>query len=153
MAVGLLLVSTAYLNWLYGSLTLLILAYVVRFMPVSLQSQHSAIVSLSPSLEHASRTLGKGLWATFRNITIPNIKGGIIVGWVIVFVDCMKELPATMMLRPLGFDTLAIRVWVEASESLWEMASIPALMIVITGLIPLVIVMREFDRSKDVEVG
>ncbi len=153
VAVGLLLVSTAYLNWLYGSLILLILAYVVRFMPVPLQSQHASIVSLSPSLEQASRTLGKGLWATFRNITIPNIKGGIIVGWVIVFVDCMKELPATMMLRPLGFDTLAVRVWVEASESLWEMASIPALMIVISGLIPLVIVIREFGRGKDVEVG
>ncbi|WP_448587308.1 ABC transporter permease [Thermocrinis sp.] len=153
VAVGLLLVATTTLKWAYGSLALLVLAYVARFMPVALQSQHSSLAMLSRSLEDASRTLGAGNWRTYREVVLPNIKSGLMVGWIIVFVDCMKELPATIMLRPLGFDTLAVRVWIDASESLWNMASVPALLIVLTGLLPLAIIIREISRRRDLEVA
>ena len=75
------------------------------------------------------------------------IRPGLFTGWVVVFVDCMKELPATLMLRPLAFDTLSVRVWMEASEALWEMAALPALLIVIAGLIPIALVINRINRG------
>lgn len=152
IAVGILLTVAVLFNWLYGSILLLIMAYVVRFMPIALQSQDSSISMVSKSMEDASRTLGAGTWKTFKNILLPLIKRGILAGWVVVFVDCMKELPATMMLRPLAFDTLAARVWVEASESLWEMAALPALLIVLAGLIPLMIIIKKMGVQNGVEI-
>lgn len=152
IAVGILLTVAVLFNWLYGSILLLLMAYVVRFMPISLQSQDSSISMVSKSMEDASRTLGAGTWKTFKNILLPLIKRGILAGWVVVFVDCMKELPATMMLRPLTFDTLAVRVWIEASESLWEMAALPALLIVLAGAIPLMIIIKKMGVRNGVEI-
>ncbi|MBT9132913.1 MAG: Molybdenum transport system permease protein ModB [Firmicutes bacterium] len=151
IAVGILLTVAVLFNWLYGSILLLLMAYVVRFMPISLQSQDSSISLVSKSMEDASRTLGAGTWKTFKNILLPLIRRGILAGWVVVFVDCMKELPATMMLRPLAFDTLAVRVWVEASESFWEMAALPALLIVLAGLLPLIIIIKKMGVQNGVE--
>lgn len=152
IAVGILLTIAVLFNWLYGSILLLLMAYVVRFMPISLQSQDSSISMVSKSMEDASRTLGANTWKTFRNILLPLIKRGVLAGWVVVFVDCMKELPATMMLRPLAFDTLAVRVWVEASESLWEMAALPAILIVLAGLLPLMIIIKKMGDRNGVEI-
>jgi iron(III) transport system permease protein len=152
IAVGILLTVAMFFNWLYGSILLLLMAYVVRFMPISLQSQDSSISMVSRSMEDAGRTLGAGTWKTFKNILFPLIRRGILAGWVVVFVDCMKELPATMMLRPLAFDTLAVRVWVEASESLWEMAALPSLLIVLAGLIPLIIIIKKMGVQHGVEI-
>jgi iron(III) transport system permease protein len=152
IAVGILLTVAMLLNWLYGSILLLLMAYLVRFMPIALQSQDSSISMVSKSMEDASRTLGAGTWKTFKDILLPLIRRGILAGWVVAFVDCMKELPATMMLRPLAFDTLAVRVWVEASESLWEMAALPALLIVLAGLIPLIIIIQKMGVQNGVEI-
>lgn len=152
IAVGILLTVAMLFNWLYGSILLLLMAYVVRFMPISLQSQDSSISMVSRSMEDAARTLGAGTWRTFKDILLPLIKRGILAGWVVVFVDCMKELPATMMLRPLAFDTLAVRVWVEASESLWEMAALPALLIVLAGLMPLIIIIKKMGDKSGVQI-
>ena len=152
IAVGILLTVAMLFNWLYGSILLLLMAYVVRFMPIAIQSQDSSISMVSRSMEDASRTLGAGTWKTFKNILLPLIRRGILAGWVVVFVDCMKELPATMMLRPLAFDTLAVRVWVEASESLWEMAALPALLIVLAGLIPLIIIIKKMGIQNGIEI-
>lgn len=152
IAVGILLTVTALFNWLYGSILLLLMAYVVRFMPISLQSQDSSISMVSRSMEDAASTLGSSTWKTFKDILLPLIKRGILTGWVVVFVDCMKELPATMMLRPLAFDTLAVRVWVEASESLWEMAALPALLIVLVGLIPLIIIIKKIGDKNGIKI-
>jgi iron(III) transport system permease protein len=153
IAVGVLLTVAMLFNWLYGSILLLFMAYVVRFMPISLQSQESSISMVSKSMEDAARTLGSGTWRTFKDILLPLIKRGVLAGWVVVFVDCMKELPATMMLRPLAFDTLAVRVWVEASESLWEMAALPALLIVLAGLIPLIIIIKKMGARNGIKIA
>lgn len=152
IAVGILLTVVMLFNWLYGSMLLLLMAYVIRFMPISLQSQDSSLSMVSRSMEDAARTLGAGPWRRFKDILLPLIKRGILAGWVVVFVDCMKELPATMMLRPLAFDTLAVRVWVEAAESLWDMAALPALLIVIAGLIPLIMIIRRMRDKNGVEI-
>ena len=147
IAVGLLLTAGIIFPWLYGGLAILITAYVIRFIPVTIHSQDSAISSVSMSLEDASRTLGAGTWGMIRKILLPLIKPGLLTGWVIVFVDCMKELPATLMLRPIAFDTLAVRVWMEASEALWEMAAPPALLIVLAGLVPIAILIRRISSG------
>lgn len=147
IAVGLLLTAGLLFPWLYGRLALLITAYIVRFIPVAIHSQVSAISAVSRSLEDAARTLGAGTWGTIRRILLPLIKPGLLTGWVIVFVDCMKELPATLMLRPVAFDTLSVRIWMETSEALWEMAAPPALLIVLAGLVPIAILIRRIGRG------
>jgi iron(III) transport system permease protein len=147
IAVGLLLTVSLFFPYLYGGIILLLIAYVVRFVPITLQSQDSSISMVSRSLEDAARTLGAGTWETIRKVLVPLIKPGLLTGWVVVFVDCMKELPATLILRPVAFDTLAVRVWMEASEALWEMAALPALLIVIAGLIPIAIIINSINRS------
>lgn len=148
IAVSLLLTASFLFPQLYGGFILLLIAYVTRFIPITIQSQDSSISMVSKSLEDASRTLGAGTWETVRKILLPLIKPGLLTGWVIAFVDCMKELPATLMLRPLAFDTLAVRVWMEASEALWEMAALPALLIVIAGLIPIAIITNSMSRGS-----
>jgi len=147
IAVGLLLTAGLLFPWLYGGLAMLVTAYIVRFIPVAIHSQDSAISAVSKSLEDAARTLGAGPWRTIRRILLPLIKPGLLTGWVIIFVDCMKELPATLMLRPVAFDTLSVRVWMETSEALWEMAAPPALLIVLAGLVPIAILIRRIDRG------
>jgi len=146
IAVGIILTFSLIFPWLQGSIVLLLMAYVVRFIPITLQSQESSISMVSRSMEDTSKTLGATTWRTFTKILLPLIKPGLLTGWVIVFVDCMKELPATMMLRPLAFDTLSVRVWMETAEALWEMAAPSALLIVLSGLIPIVLMISKSRR-------
>lgn len=152
IALGLLLTTSLLLPWVHGGITLLVIAYLVRFIPVTLQSQDSSISMVSRSLEDVAKTLGSDIWERIRRILLPLIKSGLLTGWVVVFVDCMKELPATLMLRPLAFDTLSVRVWMEVSESLWEMAALPALMIIITGLIPIAFVINRISSGIENDV-
>ena len=118
----------------YGSAAVLILAYILHFLPVGLQSLEPAIQQVTPNLEEAARSLGTGLWGTIRRVTLPLIRNGFVGAWILMFLQCMKELPATLLLRPVGFDTLAVRVWLEASEELYTLAAAPALLIVLFSL-------------------
>ncbi|MCS7149856.1 MAG: ABC transporter permease subunit [Caldimicrobium sp.] len=131
---------------MYGTLSLLVTAYLIRFMPVAVIAQEASFQHLSPLLVDVSKSLGASTLKIWWRILLPLIRSGLVAGWIIAFVDMMKELPATLMLRPLAFDTLAVRVWIEASESLWEMASVPALMIVLVSLLPVILLVR---KTKD----
>jgi iron(III) transport system permease protein len=118
----------------YGTVIVLIIAYVLHFLPAGLQSLEPAIQQITPNLEEVARTLGLSARQTVRQVTLPLIRNGIIVAWVLIFLQTMKELPATLLLRPVGFDTLAIRVWLEASEEYYQLAAPSALLIVLVGL-------------------
>lgn len=118
----------------YGTVIVLIIAYVLHFLPAGLQSLEPAIQQITPNLEEVARTLGLNARKTVRQVTLPLIRNGIIVAWVLIFLQTMKELPATLLLRPVGFDTLAIRVWLEASEEYYQLAAPSALLIVLVGL-------------------
>ena len=118
----------------YGTVLVLIIAYVLHFLPAGLQSLEPAIQQITPNLEEVARTLGLSARETVRQVTLPLIRNGIIVAWVLIFLQTMKELPATLLLRPVGFDTLAIRVWLEASEEYYQLAAPSALLIVLVGL-------------------
>ena len=122
---------------LTGSLMGLIYAYTVRFMAIAYSSVDSSMSKISPNIVLAARALGASPYRLIFKIKLPLILPGILAGAILVFVDVMKELPITMMLRPLGYDTLAIWVWQMSAESLWTDTALPALAIVLVGLVPI----------------
>jgi len=119
---------------------------VVRFLPLAIHAQESAAQQLTPSIEQAARNLGARSWERLRRVTLPMIRGGIISAWVLVFIDTLKELPATLILRPTGFDTLPVRIWIEASEEMLELAAPAALMLVL-GTLPILWFLIRPSRS------
>ena len=120
--------------FMYGTAIVLVVAYVIHFLPAGLQSLEPSLQQVTPNLEEVARTLGLGVRETWRRVTLPLVRNGFIVAWVLMFLQTMKELPATLLLRPVGFDTLAIRVWLEASEEYYQLAAPSALLIVLVGL-------------------
>ncbi|HSV55903.1 MAG TPA: iron ABC transporter permease [Magnetospirillaceae bacterium] len=122
---------------LTGSLAGLLYAYTVRFMAVAYSSIDSSMEKIPPNTISAARVLGAGSWRRMFSVQLPLIAPGILAGATLTFVDVMKELPITVVLRPLGYDTLAIWVWQMAAESLWMETALPALAIVAAGLIPI----------------
>jgi len=133
-ALAVLVLFLSIMPFFYGTVLVLIVAYVLHFLPAGLQSLEPSIQQITPNLEEVARTLGLGVRETWRRVTLPLIRNGVIVAWVLIFLQTMKELPATLLLRPVGFDTLAIRVWLEASEEYYQLAAPSALLIVLVGL-------------------
>ncbi|MBX3331319.1 MAG: iron ABC transporter permease [Nitrospira sp.] len=146
-ALAVLVLFLKVLPFLYGTVIVLIVAYVLHFLPAGLQSLEPSIQQITPNLEEASRTLGLTVRETWRRVTLPLIRNGVIVAWVLIFLQTMKELPATLLLRPVGFDTLAIRVWLEASEEYYQLAAPSALLIVLVGLPALVLLLSRDWRA------
>jgi iron(III) transport system permease protein len=130
-ALALLMLFTDMIPILYGTIFVLILAYLIHYLPAGLQAMESALQQVNPNLEEAARNLGAKGIRTFMQITFPLVRKGFSAAWLLMFLLCMKELPATLLLRPIGFDTLAVRIWLEASEELYQLAAPPALLIVI----------------------
>ena len=131
-----------------GTVFAILFAYVVRFLAVALGSVDSSLAKVTPAMDMAARTLGHGPIDTFFKVHLPLIRGGVLIGVLVVFVDCMKELPATLILRPFNFDTLATYVYQFASDELIEQASLGALGIVLAGLIPVVVLSRVITATR-----
>lgn len=125
-----------------GSGAALVYAYVVRFLGVAAGGIEAGFSRVSPSLDDAARTLGETAGRRLRRVHVPLTRPAIVSAALLVFVDCMKELPATLLLRPLGFETLATHLYGEAARGTYEDAAVAALLIVIAGLIPVVILAR-----------
>ncbi len=102
--------------WLYGHPIVLVLGYLVLFVTPALQGVSAALVQISPSLEDAARGLGRGPLGTFWEVTFPLARPGLVGAWVLVFILCMRELAATLILRPPGFDTLPVRIWIHTMD-------------------------------------
>jgi iron(III) transport system permease protein len=130
-----------------GSMLGLVFAYLVRFLAVSYQTVDASFVAITPSMDMAGRSLGARTGGVLWRIHLPLIRHGLTTAAILVFVDVMKEMPATLLLRPFGYDTLAIRVWQLTSESFWEAAALPALTIVGAGILPVVALIRSRARS------
>ena len=131
----------------YGTAAVLVIAYVVHFLPAGLQSMEPALQQVTPNLEEASRSLGFGTATTLRRVTLPLVRGGFVAAWVLMFLQSMKELPATLLLRPVGFDTLAVRVWLEASEEYYQLAAPSALLIVIVTMPAIMLLLSKDWRA------
>jgi iron(III) transport system permease protein len=146
VALGILSFVLAALPVLYGGLIALVLALVIRFLPLAVQSQDAAMQQLTPSIEQAGRILGATPWENLKRVILPMISGGMAGAWVLVFIDTLKELPATLLLRPTGFDTLPVRIWIEASEEMLELAAPAALMLVV-GTLPVLWIMMKNEKK------
>lgn len=124
------------ISGIYQSLPLLVLAYVVLFLPQATESTKAGLLQIDPRMEDASRTLGSGPLDALRRVVLPVLARPIGVGAALVFLTAMKELPATLLLRPTGFETLATQVWSASSVGLYSRAAVPALVIVGLSAIP-----------------
>lgn len=142
IALSLVLLVNRYLPFLYATPLIVVMAYVLRHMPQAVRASESALNQLSPSMEEASRTLGRTSIQTIFQVILPLIVPGLLAGAGLVFLTSLKELPATLLLRPAGFDTLAVRVWIWASEGFYIQAAPAALLLVVASAAPLYFLLR-----------
>jgi iron(III) transport system permease protein len=131
VALSLVFFGARYGGVLYQTLGLLIFAYVVRFLPQSLAATGAALESVDPHVEEAGRSLGRGPLSVVARVTVPLVRSGILVGATLVFLSSMKELPATLLLRPIGYDTLATEIWSATAVADYAQAAPPALLLIV----------------------
>ena len=166
IAVGLLVPFARFDNWLdarmeawfdlstglliTGSIWLMILAYMIRFLAAAIGAYDSGLSTVTPNTDAAARVLGRSTWGTVRDIHLPVLRPSILTALLIVFVDTVKELPATLILRPFNYDTLAVQAFRLASDERLQGAAVPSLIIAGIGLIPVLILCRQVSdwRSR-----
>lgn len=133
---------------LSGSIAALVYAYGARFMAISAGGIEAGLARIPPSFDHAARMLGHGSARTIRSIHLPLVRPALLTAALLVFVDCMKELPATLLLRPLAFETLSTHLYGEAARGTYEDGAIAAILIVLFGLIPVILLARLSRRES-----
>lgn len=144
IALALVFFGANYAPFLYQSLGLLVFAYVVRFLPQAVGACRSTLLQVNPNTEEAARGLGQNGFNVFRRVTLPQLLPGISAGGMLVFLTAMKELPATLLLSPLGFSTLATQIWSSTREAMFARAALPALILVAISAVPMtLIILRE----------
>jgi iron(III) transport system permease protein len=144
IALALVFFAANYLTPLYQTIWVLVFAYTVRFMPEALGATRSALLQVNPSTEEAARSLGAGPARTFARVTVPQIVPGVSAGMLLVFLTAMKELPITILLSPIGFDTLATEIWNATSEAFFTRAAPPSLILLaISGAAVMLMLRRE----------
>jgi iron(III) transport system permease protein len=164
IAVGVLIPVTRLDNWLAsaiessfglrpgllltGGIAALVYAYLVRFLAVALHTVEASLARITPSMDDAARSLGCDPATTLRRVHLPLLRGGLLTAGLLVFVDVMKELPATLVMRPFDFDTLATQAYTLAADERLAEASTSALAIVAVGVLPLVVVSRQIARGR-----
>ena len=129
-----------------GSIWLLVFAYMVRFLAAALGAYEGGQALVHANMDAASRSLGKGPFATLRRVHLPILTPSLLTALLIVFVDVMKELPATLIMRPFNYDTLAVQAYRLASDERLDGAAVPSLVIVAVGLLPVILICRQVGR-------
>ena len=129
-----------------GSIWLLVVAYMVRFLAAALGAYEGGQAMVHVNMDAASRSLGQGPIGTLRRVHLPILAPSLLTALLIVFVDVMKELPATLIMRPFNFDTLAVQAYRLASDERLEGAAVPSLVIVAMGLLPVILICRQVGR-------
>ena len=132
---------------LTGTVIGLFYAYVVRFLALAWGAIEASLMRIPRQLDDAARGLGADRLDVLARVHVPLLRTGLVTAALLVFVEVMKELPATLLLRPLGGDTLAIAVWQATTESLFKTAALPALLIVLVGLLPVALMIRLSGRG------
>jgi len=131
-----------------GTVAALLFAYIVRFLAVSLNTVDASLAKVTPSMDSAARSLGASPVNALVRVHAPIVSGGLLTAGLLVLVDTMKELPATLILRPFDFGTLSVRAYEFASDEQLREAAVPALLIVAVGLVPVAIISRAITRSR-----
>jgi len=129
-----------------GTLLVVVFAYVVRFLTTGFNSINSSMLRISKSVDEASRMLGVTGIKLLRKVHVPILRNGLYTAAMLVFVDVMKEMPITLMTRPFGWDTLAVKIFELTSEGEWERAALPSMALVIAGLIPLILLNKRSEQ-------
>ena len=164
IAVGLLVPFATFDNWLdaqmraafdlstglliTGSIWLMVTAYMIRFLAAAIGAYDSSLAAVTPNMDAASRVLGRTVWGTVRAVHLPLLRPGLLTALLIVFVDTVKELPATLILRPFNHDTLAVHAFRLASDERLEAAAVPSLMIAAIGLLPVLLLLAQMDEWR-----
>lgn len=164
IAVGVLIPVTRFDNWLAGQwaiwfgtnpgllltggIAALIYAYLVRFLAVALQSVSASLAKVTSNMDEAARSLGENQAGVLRRVHFPLLRGSLLSAGLLVFVDVMKELPATLVMRPFNFDTLATQAYTLASDERLAEASTASLAIVAVGLLPLIVLSRQINQRR-----
>jgi iron(III) transport system permease protein len=148
IALALVFFAANYAGWLYQTVALLVFAYVVRFLPQAVGACRSALLQVNPDTENAARGLGRGRARVFARITAPQMLPGITSGALLVFLTAMKELPATLLLSPIGFSTLATQMWSATSEGFFARAALPALILVLLSSVPVLLTVLREERAR-----
>jgi iron(III) transport system permease protein len=129
-----------------GTLFVMVAAYLVRFMAAGFHSIDSSMQRITKSIDEAANVIGlKGL-GMLRRIHLPMLKSGVLTAAALVFVDVMKEMPITLMTRPFGWDTLAVKIYELTSEGEWERAALPAITIILAGLVPIILLVSHEEK-------
>ena len=131
-----------------GTLVAMLLAYGVRFLAVGFHPIEAALHRVTVSMDEAARNLGSTGRDLLSRVHLPLMRGGIATAAVLVFVDIMKEMPITLMTRPFGWGTLAVRIFEMTSEGEWQRAALPAITLVVAGLIPVLLLMRGGETER-----
>jgi iron(III) transport system permease protein len=148
VALAVVFFASNHLGGLYQSFILLVVVYASLFLAQATGTGEASLLQVDPNLEDASRGLGRGPTATLRRITLPLMSKALLAGGVLVFLTTMKELPATLLLRPTGFDTLSVRIWSTTSELFYARAAAPALLLLLVSAVPmyLLVIRPRSDR-------
>lgn len=134
---------------LYQTLTMLVFAYVVLFLPQAVGAIRASVLQVEVDVDAAARTLGAGPLEVVRRVLLPLSRRGALAGGALVFLTIVKELPATLLLAPTGFDTLATRVWSATEEAFYTRAAAPAMLLVLVGSVPLAMTMLRGTSGGD----
>ena len=139
IALALVFFGAALATPLYQTMGMLVLAYLVLFLAPAVGALRASLLQVSPRLEEAGRSMGRGPVRVFTSVTLPLVRPGALAGAALVFLLVMKELPATLILSPIGFKTLATSVWSAASEAYFAQAAAPALLLIGVSAVPMVV--------------
>lgn len=131
-----------------GSIWVLIAAYLIRFLAAALGAYEGGISAISENMDSAARVLGQSVWGVVRRVHLPILTPSLLTAALIVFVDVMKELPATLIMRPFNFDTLAVQAFRLAADERLEGAAVPSLVIAAIGLLPVILLCRKVRQDR-----
>jgi iron(III) transport system permease protein len=148
VALALVFFGANYLTSIYQTLGMLVLAYVILFLPQAVGIMRSALLQVNPHIEEAAKSLGSSSSRVWLRVTGPLVRSGLISGGLLVFLTVMKELPATILLHPIGFDTLPMRIWRATLDGFWARAAAPSLLLIMVAAIPMILLAWNEDRRE-----
>ncbi len=155
LAIGLafVFIGANYLPRFYQTVPLLIVAYLVRFIPQAVGAIRSSLLQIDPKLEDASRGLGETSRGTLRRVTVPLAFPGIGAGALLIFLTVVKELPMTLLLRPTGMETLSTEVWTASNTSAFGRAAAPAMLLILVSVVPAMVLLNRSQTERQTSVA
>ena len=148
VALSLVFFAARYLAPIYQTLAVLVFAYAVRFLPEALGATRTALLQVNPNGEEAARSLGAGARRTFLEVIAPQLVPSVSAGMLLVFLSVVKELPVTLLLSPIGFDTFATTIWAASSEAFFAKAALPSLVLLLLSAIAVLVMLRREEQAS-----